>query len=291
MRSVLRLVAKLRSSTFRGKLDRSFSNIAEDLDSRVASRSLGFRIPRSSYYQGKTGADNLRALFNQYLSEVDWVFSRTSGFSAIGSDLVPWLTYPLIRFLERWDLSRESVLEFGGGASSVWFSMRAKSLVTWEFDAEYASALRRANLPGNSEIRCTDSGFRGDLSKSNLDPALIVLAVRDEKEIGDGQNPTTVSFFEQFVSSAAREIHRSTLILVDGGFRNLILGIVALEALPETIVVVDNSDWVYLADGIRDLKNAGFIEIPFKGLGPINAYEFQSSVFVKGLDALARVSS
>src|SRR5580704_17716769 len=45
---------------------------------------------------------------------------------------IPWYTYPCIDFLRFRDYTNKTVLEFGGGQSSLWWASRAKSIVTME---------------------------------------------------------------------------------------------------------------------------------------------------------------
>jgi len=48
------------------------------------------------------------------------------------------------------------------------------------------------------------------------------------------------------------------------------------------VIVLDNSDRFLEVSFF--LQGEGFVEIPFKGIGPINEYEWTTSVFVKNLN-------
>ena len=52
------------------------------------------------------------------------------------------------------------------------------------------------------------------------------------------------------------------------------------------LIFVDNSDLPDLSQSISELKNAGFKEIPFKGIGPLNTDEWVTSVFLLDTKAL-----
>jgi hypothetical protein len=78
-------------------------------------------------------------------------FSRTTGHwksslkcSAIARDgrPIPWYTYPSIDFLAQRKFTDKNILEFGGGQSTLWWSARAKSVLTIEPDADWASRLK-----------------------------------------------------------------------------------------------------------------------------------------------------
>jgi hypothetical protein len=79
------------------------------------------------------------------------LFSLTSGHwqssiamcacTAAGAP-IPWYTYPAIDFLSQRKFERRTVLEFGGGQSTLWWSMRARSVLTVEEDAGWHERLR-----------------------------------------------------------------------------------------------------------------------------------------------------
>ncbi|MFT6408402.1 MAG: hypothetical protein ACJAQ6_001820 [Arenicella sp.] len=52
--------------------------------------------------------------------------------SAVARDVsaIPWYTYPSIDFLKFRDFSNKTVLEFGGGQSTLWRASKASSVVT-----------------------------------------------------------------------------------------------------------------------------------------------------------------
>jgi hypothetical protein len=56
---------------------------------------------------------------------------------------IPWYTYPAIHFLQQRRFENKNVLEFGGGQSTLWWSSRARSVLTIEEDANWFSRLRQ----------------------------------------------------------------------------------------------------------------------------------------------------
>jgi len=59
--------------------------------------------------------------------------------SACSSDgtPIPWYTYPTIDFLAQRNFEDRNVLEFGGGQSTLWWSMRARSVLTIEDNSDW----------------------------------------------------------------------------------------------------------------------------------------------------------
>ena len=64
---------------------------------------------------------------------------------------LPWYTYPCIDFLKYRDYSDKTVLEFGGGQSTLWWAKRAKHVVTIEGNKEWYERIRDG-LPENVDL-------------------------------------------------------------------------------------------------------------------------------------------
>jgi hypothetical protein len=55
---------------------------------------------------------------------------------------LPWYTYPAIDFLTQRNFQGCNILEIGGGQSTLWWSARARSVLTIEQDAEWCASLQ-----------------------------------------------------------------------------------------------------------------------------------------------------
>jgi hypothetical protein len=53
----------------------------------------------------------------------------------------PWFTHPFLEQLKTWDLKDATVLEWGGGRSSLWWANKCKSLYTIEANAMWAKQI------------------------------------------------------------------------------------------------------------------------------------------------------
>jgi hypothetical protein len=71
---------------------------------------------------------------------------------AQGGEPLPWYTYPCIDFLRFRDFAGRSVLEFGGGQSTLWWARRAKEVVTFEGDPAWYETLRD-RVPQNVNLQ------------------------------------------------------------------------------------------------------------------------------------------
>lgn len=64
---------------------------------------------------------------------------------------IPWFTYPAIEYLSQLNLSNSSVLEWGGGNSTKYFSERCRNILTIEHNIEWFIKLRENKFP-NSDV-------------------------------------------------------------------------------------------------------------------------------------------
>lgn len=61
---------------------------------------------------------------------------------AADGEAIPWYTYPAIDFLAQRDFTGRNVLEFGGGQSTLWWSKRAASVLTFEENAGWLERVK-----------------------------------------------------------------------------------------------------------------------------------------------------
>lgn len=80
-----------------------------------------------------------------------WRSSLAEKAMTRGGEPLPWYTYPAIDFLAARDFSDKSVLEFGGGQSTLFWCRRARSVVTIEEDRAWYGELK-PRLPANAEL-------------------------------------------------------------------------------------------------------------------------------------------
>ncbi|HTB37209.1 MAG TPA: hypothetical protein VK777_08990 [Reyranella sp.] len=71
-----------------------------------------------------------------------WKSSIAMSARAADGTPLPWYTYPAIDFLAQRDFKNCNVLEFGGGQSTLWWSAKARSVLTIERDAAWFARLR-----------------------------------------------------------------------------------------------------------------------------------------------------
>lgn len=56
----------------------------------------------------------------------------------------PWLVSDALDFISTWDLSDKSILEYGSGASTLWFADKAKSVVSVDSNRQWHEDVERS---------------------------------------------------------------------------------------------------------------------------------------------------
>jgi len=93
-----------------------------------------------------------------YLEKRGW-FESLDGIPRNKDGLVPWITYPAFRQLQRTVRPDAKVFEFGCGGSSLWWASRAAEVTSVEHDAAWAARVAET-APANLKVitRVMDEG-------------------------------------------------------------------------------------------------------------------------------------
>ena len=158
---------------------------------------------------------------------------------------LPWFTYPSISFFKNKISPDMTVFEYGSGNSTLWWSKQVSSIVSCEHDRDWYSQLSD-RLPENVDY---------------------IYAAVD----GDGKYCQAILEYQA----------RFDVVVIDGRDRvNCAKN--SLQALKDDGVIIwDNSEREKYRAGYDFLLQNGFRRIDFTGLGPINPYEWCTSIFYR----------
>jgi hypothetical protein len=182
-------------------------------------------------------------LFRSALARQGWIASRRRGASidAAGRPL-PWYTYPAIRFLENRLPAGLDILEYGAGNSTLWWMAKANSVVSIETDHSWAERVK-SRLAANAELHLAEA--------------------------------------EDFLHTIRGIGRKFDVIVIDGAVRNKCAQFVSEVITTHGVVIWDNSDRQEYAPGFDILLRQGFKKVDFIGMGPINIYEWSTSIFYR----------
>jgi hypothetical protein len=156
---------------------------------------------------------------------------------------IPWFSYPCIDFLRQLDFRDKTVFEWGAGQSTLFWSTRAKRVVSVEHDEKWCSYLRPL-LPENCE--------------------LVVSAPENEF----------------YVSQIQKYPDGFDVIVIDGTDYGRPPGsMIAPKHLKKGgFIILDNAD--QCLKSARILRDAGLIQVDFTGFCPGNGYAQTTSLFL-----------
>lgn len=160
---------------------------------------------------------------------------------------IPWYTLPAIDFLSTVDFSEQTVLEFGGGQSTIWWAERSSSVFSVESNSEWFDYV-------NSKLK----------DFPNVDFFLC-------RDLIDYVNKPVGKQFD--------------LIIIDGSNRYSCAQ-TALKVLKEKgAIILDNSECFWGEKGtyriIELFQNEGFMRVDFYGYAPGVMYPQCTSIFFK----------
>lgn len=154
---------------------------------------------------------------------------------------LPWMTYPAIEYLSQLDLRDAFVFEYGSGNGSLFWASRARKVVSIEDNSEWIEELR-PRCRANQTIR-----FAPERSQ-------YVCVIKELDETPD-------------------------IVVIDGKYRRECAGFAAHAVSLSGMIILDNSDWH--PKTCEFLTGQGFTQLDFIGHGPINAYTWATSVFLR----------
>lgn len=258
--------------TAKGRLRKELMKIVAILLGYTSSGHHEIELDESHIYATTTPGSNLEAIHRGFLGPQGWIKSRQLRKSVDSQGLpIPWLTYSSIHFLETLNRRKMSVLEFGGGASTAWFSKFFESVVCIEADSSYKAKIQ--SIVGPNAVVTDFNEIIAARDPVNV-PTELLDFDREEIPLSD------IDEFLRKLASVGEMVRRADLILIDGGPRSVYLWLASQFCRNDSILVVDNTDQPYTQPGLAFFDSARFLRIPFSGLGPMNSFAGETSVLI-----------
>ena len=178
-------------------------------------------------------------------------FSLNKPVDAHGAP-IPWITYPALEFLLQFDYSDSSVFEYGSGNSTLFWSGKAKDVISVETDKDWFEFISRSK-PNNASVLLHD----------NID---------------------------DFINLILKFDRLFDVIIIDSiKYRYAVIDNALIKLKPGGIIIFDNSDWY--PNSCQKLRDHGFNQIDFHGFGPVNGYTWTTSLFFQNNISLQRLNS
>lgn len=239
-------------------------------------------LPDSHYFIGEDAFGSLNQIHKRYLTQTGWIESKNTNQSVRDGKYIPWTSYAFIHWIEKQNLENFKILEFGSGASTIYWASRFAFVEAFESDQIWFLKVKEASKQfPNIQIHNLISNNLSDTIKTSSRKYLKIF--REDLLLF----PELNFDFEAINFKLIREcISRATYYFVDGGPRNLYMYMLADLAPDNAVIFVDNSDQYYTSFGRNSLLKEGFKEIEFNSLGPLNHSATSTSVFFRNLDSI-----
>lgn len=238
------------------------------------------RFPTPRYYKGKSVADMLALLRAGYLKESGWLESAEAKLAYRNGEPVPWFTYAAISFLQKIITPDLAVFEYGGGQSTLFWAKHVRQVVTVDHDPEYEDYLRRT-LPENAEFYLIEEGETTRVARgaSVGKPPQMLDPERNVRTYRSGQLNQAFEAYALKILDYPPDTF--DVVIVDGMARTLSTWAAIQHLRRGGFIVFDNSDRDFYQPAYDLLHDAGYRRLDFWGMGPINPYEWCTSVFYR----------
>lgn len=186
-----------------------------------------------------------RADLYNYATVTGWAASAESRRSiGPGGEPLPWYTYPAIFFLTRRIKREMRVFEYGSGNSTLWWANRVTAVTSCEHHAGWFAEMS-PKVPANVTYM-----------QRNLENGEYANALLETSDVFD-------------------------VIVIDGRDRVACAGAALQRLKDDGVIVWDNSNRGRYRPAYVELEKHGFRRLPFKGHGPINKQEWETSIFYR----------
>ncbi|MDJ1471634.1 hypothetical protein [Xanthocytophaga flava] len=88
---------------------------------------------------------------------------------------LPWFTYPAIEYLKQLDLSQKTVLEWGSGNSSLFFSSLAKKVYSIEHNADWYERVKGFKIANQTIVNATEEQYVDAIKKFDTKFDIIIV--------------------------------------------------------------------------------------------------------------------
>lgn len=236
----------------------------------------------------RLSSDDLNRYAKDYLIKTGWFESVRTKHAVNLEGPVPWLTYPALRELESIVKPHFNVLEYGAGNSSLWWSQRVAQVVSVEHDPHWADYVRTRARPNNTIIEVPMDHPLDKEFQHILDTGFFAPGFDPGPGPDAGRNYRSGLLSRPFAAYAAEVLRYPEgyfdIIVIDGMARVLTAWLGSKRVGKNGFILFDNSDREDYAAGYALLERAGFRRIDFWGPGPINPYEWCTSIFTQTLE-------
>ena len=194
---------------------------------------------------------------------------------------LPWYTYPCISFLRDIIDPEWRVFEYGGGYSTLYYRDRVREVVSIDHDLEWSQRVRK--LDPRVQLRIVKAGDPATESmQANLQEFLDLgfTLPRTDNEQHDHHHGLANQEYAAYAGQLMLQPPGYyNVVAVDGMARSLCAYTASKYVADDGFIILDNADRYQYNDVQQYLISQGYGRIDFWGTGPLNFWEWTTSVF------------
>ncbi len=205
---------------------------------------------------------------------------------------LPWWTYPAIEFVESAASRHDRVFEYGGGHSTLWWSKRVSQVITVDHDQEWVEKIS-AQLKEPHAIVFQDKQRIDDLTPNETLNQYLSRKPRHTFDYDDAKierRGLLDAEFLEYAKTIEKPGGKFDWIVIDGMCRRLCAHFAVNHLAENGIILFDNSNRSDYFEGYQYLIEQGFYQIRFSGIVPGANFPSCSSIFIKSLEALPKIT-
>lgn len=166
-------------------------------------------------------------------------------------EVLPWLPYSIINFLEQRLKKDMTIFEYGSGNSTLWFAGKVNNLYSVEHDSVWYNNISKL-VPNNVIYKYIPLEYGG-----------------------------------LYCKEIAKHNNKFDVVIIDGRDRVNCCKNAVIALKENGIIIWDDTYRDYYSEGYQFLKSKGFKELIFKGIGPNRIKSGQTSVFYRDSNCFA----
>jgi hypothetical protein len=221
--------------------------------------------------------NRMHTLLANYLEPRGWLLDVPRD----AQGYLPWYTYPCIGFLRDIINPRWRVLEYGGGYSTLFYHSHVQEVVTVEDDSAWVEQIRKLDRRAQPRIvvRNTESAGAANVMYQQFVAENFALPSSGHEELDHYHGLANAEYVAYMGVVCEQPQGYYDLIAVDGRARSLCAYAAAHYVSDDGYIILDNSDRHHYNSVQEWLLKQGFGRIDFWGTGPLNNWEWCTSVF------------
>lgn len=241
-------------------------------------------LPPTNFYNNQSDQALLDLAVSDYLKTCGFLESIAFRRPQKHGLPIPWFTFPALEYIEGLPLDGLRLVEIGSGFSTLYWQRRNLSGISLESDREWTARIDKALHAVKTHPTISVHHISEFARHLQPDFDQQTFAGVDAHSLFLGESDKEVAqrgYAKPLFTSLRDLLGDADVVVIDGVLRNMCMSMAARICGPRTLIIVDNSDRHEYAAGSEELRRLGWKQASFTGLGPLNPYQWSTSIWTQ----------